>query len=336
MASGIVFDIKRFALHDGPGLRTTVFLKGCPLSCLGCHNPEGQGMGPELLFRPDRCTLCGDCVPACPHQALALKGGALEVARDRCELAARCVEACLPGALEMVGRRVTAGEILALVEEDRVFYDESGGGVTFSGGEPFSQAEFLREVLAGCRERELGVVLDTCGHVAPEIFRELALLASHLLFDLKLMDPDRHQAFTGVHNRWVLENLAWAAGAAEAGGTGGTGGTGEAGRTGAARAAGASDGGPALTVRIPLIPGVNDDAENLGATGVFLAGLTPPPPVDLLPYHRLGVDKYHRMGRDYGLPDAEPPGSSRVKEAVRILREAGLEVTVRGEHHGHD
>ena len=312
MNTGSIFDIKRFALHDGPGLRTTVFLKGCPLSCKGCHNPEGQSLAPELLFRPDRCTLCGDCVPACPHEALSLSEEGLTVSGDRCELAGACAEVCLPGALEVKGRGQSPVKLLDLLENDRIYFDESGGGVTFSGGEPFAQPDFLKALLLGCRERDLDVVLDTCGHVAPATFRELAPMASRLLFDLKLADEDRHEAFTGVHNRWILENLEWAAGAAGEGR------------------------GPELTVRVPLIPGVNDDEENLKGTARFLSGLEKPPIVDVLPYHRLGVDKYQRLGRVYHLPEVEPPTGTAVKLAIDILEGEGLIVTVRGEHHGDD
>jgi len=335
-STGFTFDIKRFALHDGPGLRTTVFLKGCPLSCLGCHNPEGQRVGPELLFRPDRCTGCGDCIPACPNDAIVFSpqpGSAgsvgpfasapaeVEAKRtvairwDRCDLTGACVDACLPGALEMVGQRGSVTEILDLLEDDRIYFDESKGGVTFSGGEPFAQPDFLRDLLEGCRLREIPVVLDTCGHVAPETFRELAPRADHLLFDLKLMDGERHEAFTGVHNRWILENLAWLGN-----------GCGEVGEGTC----------PSLTVRIPLIPGVNDDPENLRATARFLSAMEKVPPVDVLPYHRLGVDKYHRTGREYRLEGVTPPPAASVREAVRILEEAGLSVTVRGERNGHD
>lgn len=318
MTDGIIFDIKRFAVHDGPGLRTTVFLKGCPLSCQGCHNPEGQGVGPELLFRPDRCTACGDCVPACPHEAISLPPGAGSVSIDwaRCELAGACVEVCLPGALELVGRTRSVQEVLDLLEDDRIYFDESRGGVTFSGGEPFAQPDFLRDLLEACRAREIPVVLDTCGHVAPEIFRELAPLARHILFDLKLMDERRHESFTGVHNRWILENLRWA--------------TAERGKQGTRNA------NFSLTVRIPLIPGVNDDEENLSATADFLRGLETDPPVDLLPYHRLGVEKYHRTGRAYSLSGVRPPQADSIRKAVRLFEMAGLDVTVRGERYGDD
>lgn len=283
------------------------------MSCLGCHNPEGQAVGPQLLFRARRCTECGDCVPACPHGAISLVGGGIEVIQDRCELTGACVEACLPGALELMGKRRTAKEVLELLEADRIYFDESGGGVTFSGGEPFSQPDFLGALLGGCRDLELPVVLDTCGHVEPGLFQRLAPLASYLLMDLKLMDEERHQAFTGVHNRWILENIQWA-------------GNGFRKEEPEAR----------LTVRIPLIPGVNDDPENLRATSRFVAGLPSRPKVDLLPYHRLGVDKYQRLGRAYHLPDVEPPRQEDVLLAARLLEESGLHVSIRGEHHGHD
>ncbi len=314
MTSGVIFDVKRFAVHDGPGLRTTVFLKGCPLSCLGCHNPEGQGRGPELLFRPDRCTVCGDCVPVCPHQAITLANGEVRIGWDRCQLEAACVEACLPGALELVGEVKTVDEVVDLLEDDRIYFDESRGGVTFSGGEPFSQPDFLRELLYRCKERELPVVLDTCGHVEPALFQELIPLAAHLLFDLKVMDEDRHNAYTGIHNRWILQNLEWAGN-----------------ELGSGRGK-----GPVLTVRIPLIPGVNDDEENIQASARFLGELRTPPPVDILPYHRLGVDKYDRMGREYGLGALTPPSQVAVQLACQLLEKAGLSVSVRGEQHGDD
>jgi len=251
-------------------------------------------------------------VPACPHDALSISKTGLQVHWDRCELAGKCVEVCLPGALEVTGRPESVGHLLSLLEDDRIYFDESQGGVTFSGGEPFSQPDFLRELLVECRARDLDVVLDTCGHVAPETFRELAPLATRLLFDLKLVDEDRHEAFTGVHNRWILENLKWAASAAQEGR------------------------GPALLVRLPLIPGINDDQENLGATARFLGGLVASPPVDVLPYHRLGVDKYQRLGRVYELPGVEPPTNGTVQTAVSILKGEGLRVTVRGEQYGDD
>ena len=341
MTSGIIFDIKRFALHDGPGLRTTVFLKGCPLSCLGCHNPEGQAMEPELLFRPDRCTECRDCLDVCPRDALSWtteargQGPGLQIDRERCQMSRACVEVCLPGALEVAGVRRTSDEVLEVLESDRLYFDESGGGVTFSGGEPFSQPDFLRELLVGCRNRELGTVVDTCGHVPPEVFREVAVLADALLVDLKLIDEARHRAFTGVSNTWILENLRWLGEPAEGREEGGVeGGRAERGKGG--RREGPRTGRPAVTVRIPLLPGVNDDEENLRASASFLANRSVPFPVDLLPYHRLGEGKYPRVGRTYRLSETRPPSQEAVGRAVALFERAGLGVTVKGERYGHD
>jgi len=337
MTVGFIFDIKRFALHDGPGLRTSVFFKGCPLSCLGCHNPEGQKMGPELVFRPDRCTACGDCLSVCPTRALALAedggsgtGFGLTVDGNRCDLTGACVGACLPGALEIMGRAWTAEEVVEAVEKDLVFFEESNGGVTLTGGEPFSQSEFLKELLSTFQERGIGVVLDTCGHVAPETFRALAPGASHLLFDLKLMDSGRHEAFTGVQNHWILENLRWVCGR---GGHGGSGYSSDSCDSGDSDSTGSR---PGVTVRIPLVPGVNDDSENLRASGAFLSGLPSPPSVDLLPYHRLGEGKYGHLGRVYGLAGTAPPTPSQVRGSVSLLQGYGLRVTVRGEPYGND
>jgi len=234
-------------------------------------------------------------------------------------------------------------EILAILEDDRIYFDESRGGVTFSGGEPFAQPHFLRDLLYACEEREIPVVLDTCGHVAPDTFRDLAPLARHLLFDLKLMDRERHEAFTGVGNHWILENLSWVANGCKRVASS-PGNEGELETAGEVMAGGGAGGGarghswscPSLTVRVPLIPGVNDDSENLSATAEFLTGLTRVPPVDLLPYHRLGVEKYHRTGRPYSLSGVFPPTRDVVGRAVQLLEGAGLTVTVRGERYDHD
>lgn len=300
--TGLIFDIKRFAIHDGPGLRTTVFLKGCPLACWSCHNPEGQAADPELLFRDDRCDMCGDCVPVCESGAITVEDGSFRLDRLRCDLCGACVEACMAGALELTGREVTVEELIREVEKDLVYYDQSGGGVTLSGGEPLSQPEFLVEFLQRCRQRDLSVVVDTTGHGPRELLERIEPLVDLFLYDLKLIDGERHHEFTGVSSFGILDNLRWL-----------------------------SDRGSAVSIRLPLVPGVNDGPDQIRALGEFVRALPTPFPVDILPYHRIGVDKYSRLGREYRLPDAHPPSAEAVGAAVEILSDLGLEVTVKGE-----
>jgi pyruvate formate lyase activating enzyme len=302
LISGTIFDIKRFAIHDGPGVRTTAFFKGCPLSCWACHNPEGQRPGADLFVRDERCNVCGDCLDVCPAAAISEDGTAVRVDRFRCDLCGACVNACLRGALELAGRSMTVDEVMAELERDIVYYDESGGGVTFSGGEPLFQPEFLEALLHESRRREISTVVDTSGYASPVIIRSIADMVDHFLYDLKLMDDARHQEFTGVTNRSILENLNWL-----------------------------SEHGASLTIRLPLIPEVNDDESNLSALGRFLYSLAQLHPVDILPYHRTGADKYARLGRSYRLASQRPPDADRIAAAVQLLEHSGLRVTVRGE-----
>lgn len=262
-AAGIIFDLKKFALHDGPGIRTTVFLKGCPLSCWWCHNPEGQRPEPETMGAPRR-----------PGEET---GG------------------------ETAGRRITVAELVAEVEKDLIFYDTSGGGVTFSGGEPLVQHGFLAEALAACRQRGIHTALDTTGYAPREVLMGLTPEVDLFLYDLKLMDDDRHRRCTGVSNRLILENLAWVAAH-----------------------------GRALVVRVPLVPGLTDDEANLRAAADFLARRARPQRVDVLPFHRLHHDKFRRLGRPDPLADTPPPTAEAVEAACAVFAARGLPVAIGG------
>lgn len=300
MTSGIVFDIRRFSIHDGPGIRTAVFFQGCPLACAWCHNPEGMAARPALVYRESRCLRCGACLAACPQGAIALHDDAVHTDRDLCIRCGACAEVCYAGARELAGRTMTVAEVLAEIERDTVFYDESGGGVTFSGGEPLLQAEFLLELARACRVRALHAALDTCGFAPWEVLGRVREYIDLFLYDVKLIDEDRHRRCTGVSNALILENLRWLAGL-----------------------------GHRIILRLPLIPGVNDDAGNVRATGALAAALRIPR-VDVLPYHRAGVDKYERLGADYALPDARPPTAQEVEAVVEVLQEFGLQVSIGG------
>ena len=253
MNEGIIFDVKRFAVHDGPGIRTTVFLKGCPLKCSWCHNPESQGFGVETLEGRD---------------------GAVDV-----------------------GRVVSVDEIIDTVEKDISFYDESGGGVTFSGGEPLVQYEFLSELLDRCGELDIHRAVDTCGHVSQEILLDAADRVDLFLYDLKLSDGAVSTRYTGVDSKLIQENLS------------------------ALSATGA-----AIEIRIPIIPGITDAEDNIDALGQFVGELDRSLPVRLLGYHRAAMDKYPRFGMKAPLPDTKEPTDEYMEELRKTMRSSGLEI----------
>jgi len=305
LTTGIIFDIKKFAIHDGPGLRTTVFFKGCPLACWACHNPEGKEKRKNLFVREERCTLCGDCLEVCEPGSISLDGGKLQVNRSTCTSCGLCIEKCLPGALVIAGREVSVQEVLEEIERDVVFYDQSGGGVTFSGGEPLSQPDFLLDLMHECKERDISIVVDTSGFAPLDLVESVAELADLFLFDFKLVDGKRHEDFTGSSNEGILENLTWL-----------------------------SENGPPMVIRVPLFSGINDDEENISALGKFVAGLPKKHTVDLLPYHNTGIDKYRRLDHPYKMGDALPPSDAEIEAVVRSLRTFGLTVLVRGDSNG--
>lgn len=298
-ASGVIFDIMRFALHDGPGIRTAVFLKGCPLNCWWCHNPESQSFQPNLMLFEERCRRCGECVPVCPHDGIENPAAALKVPA-RCEACGACVEVCMAGARQVAGQSMSVAAVLAEIEKDVVFFDESGGGATLTGGEPLSQPRFAEALLAACRARGIHTALDTCGLAAPDVFARVSAQADLVLYDLKLMDSGLHAKYTGAPNEVILENLEALAAA-----------------------------GKQVVVRFPVIPGINDGAAHLAALMSFLCrtGLRR---VDLLPFHRIGIDKYRRIGTSPRLADLPVPDAGDVEAIAGAFRHEGFIVRVGG------
>lgn len=294
-SKGIVFDIKKFSIHDGPGIRTTIFFKGCPLSCWWCHNPEGQALEPEMIFRAQLCIRCYACLPVCEKDAISLDGDIVSTDREKCTACGTCVEVCYSGAREIVGRRMTVAQVMAEIERDRAFYDESGGGVTFSGGEPLSQPVFLLELLQACKEKEIHTALDTCGFSAWETLDSVREYVDLFLYDLKLIGDVRHRKFTGVSNQLILDNLQ-----------------------------ALSQRDHDIVLRLPIIPEINDDDENIRRAGAFAAALPRLERVDVLPYHKIGLEKYHRLGKTCALPETFPPSEERIAEIAEILRGFGL------------
>jgi len=300
-ATGRVFNIQRCSVHDGPGIRTTVFLKGCPLSCSWCHNPEGIDETPVLMISADRCLTCGACSEACPVE----NGGAVPAGqhwdRSACIRCGSCVEACPADARELVGRDYEVDELVDELERDRVFFDTSGGGVTFSGGEPLAQSEFLIDCLRECRQRGLHTTIDTCGLAPRETLLDVARLGDLVLYDLKHMDPERHRSETGADNRLVLDNLQ-----------------------------ALSENNLEVWVRVPLIPGFNDDAANIEATGVFLEGLPSRHRVFVLPYHGIANGKRSRLEDVADRPGLHSPGREAIGAVAEALTKHNLEVTIGG------
>jgi pyruvate formate lyase activating enzyme len=298
---GVVFDLKRFSVHDGPGIRTTVFFKGCPLNCWWCHNPEGQAEEPELMLRPDRCIGCGACVDVCENEAIVTEGDVLVTRRERCTACGACVDVCYADARVIVGKRMTVDQVMAEIERDVPFYDQSGGGVTISGGEPLAQPEFLDEILRACKQRGLHTALDTCGFSPWADLDWLRRDVDLFLYDLKLMDAERHRKCAGVSNEQILENLQRLSGREHR-----------------------------IVLRVPVIPGVNDDEENLRQMGAFAAELPSLERVDLLPYHRIGRDKYRGLGKACTMSDTLPPSDGRMVEVAQTFRTFDLRVTIGG------
>jgi pyruvate formate lyase activating enzyme len=301
--TGVVFNIQRYSIHDGPGIRTTAFLKGCPLRCLWCQNPESQTARPEVFFVSENCTGCGACVEACPEGAIEVSEGRSKTDRALCTGCGKCAEVCPNEARNLMGRHVTAGEVFEEVAADDIFYQRSGGGVTLSGGEPLAQPEFATAVLRLCKDASIHTTLDTCGHARWETIRQVLEHVDLVLYDFKHMDPQQHERYTGVSNELILEN---------------------------AKRIHQELGIPMLA-RVPVIPGYNDTAENLAATARFVATeLGDSIKVHLLPYHRLGETKHERMEQPEKSISARPPSDEYMEEKRKAFESFGLTVYLGG------
>ena len=297
--NGVLVEVKRFAVHDGPGIRTTLFLKGCSLACRWCHNPETISPRAEIGLVSRKCIGCESCAAACPEGAHVFRDGTHLFDRTRCVACGRCVDACLPGALEYYGREVSVSEVVAAVLEDRTFYTHSGGGCTFSGGEPLFQAEFCAAVCKRLREAGTHCAIDTSGAVPWESFETVLPEVDLFLYDLKDLDDRRHREYTGSSNRPILENLHRL-----------------------------SSRGVPIEIRIPLIPGINDADSDLQATGEFLQGLANVTKVRLLPYNGLARSKYEAVGRPDTMPDVPTPDAAAMAHAAAVLRRSGPDLVV--------
>ncbi|MFB0565354.1 MAG: glycyl-radical enzyme activating protein [Candidatus Aminicenantaceae bacterium] len=302
MSKAIIFDIKRYAIHDGPGIRTTLFFKGCALQCQWCHNPEGIDSNPELIFYSKRCSKeCEACLTSCPQDAIDIEKGSVHVDRVKCDLCGHCEEACVYGALEIVGRELTVQEVLEEVEKDRIFFDESGGGVTLSGGEPLAQFDFLEALLDALEERKVHVALDTSGHISFEQLERISDKTDLFLYDIKTIDDKKHEKYTGISNKEILENLRYL-----------------------------SSRGKPVIVRIPLISKINDDVQSIKMAAEYLDSLKNIKQINLLPYHKGGCEKYRLLGKEKSLKVFQPPSNERIEKIKKFLSNSDFLVKVGG------
>lgn len=298
MTEGIIFDIQRYSLQDGPGLRTLVFFKGCPLRCGWCSNPESQRQEPELLYDASRCTACGDCVAVCPRGAVRVEAGVLRCDRTQCNACGACVPECHRSARRIAGVAIDGSQIAALVMRDAPFYRRSGGGVTLGGGEPTRQPEFAMDILQRLRCTGVDTALETCGCATSDAFLAVAELADHVLFDVKHAESARHAELTGVGNEVILQNLETLLQRHQD-----------------------------VTVRYPLIPHRNGGRADLQALIRLLRRLPATPPVELVPYHRLGEHKYRLLGREYALACVASCDEDVVSFARDMLLDADIRCT---------
>lgn len=298
---GIVFDFKRYAVHDGPGIRTTVFFKGCPLACKWCHNPESILAEPEAAIRYSRCQLCGRCIEACRQNAVS-KGTDYAITDfDKCICCGECVYVCPSSAREIIGKEMTADEVMTEIRKDMPFYDESGGGVTFSGGEPLMQPEFLSARLERCRKENIHTAIDTTCYAEESLVVDIAEKADMFLCDIKHIDSEKHLQFTGVRNELILNNISKAVRIVP------------------------------VVIRIPVITGFNDDWENLRQTAEWIKGLEVHCQVDFLPYNSAGAEKAKRLSHKMSIIKTNQPDENYLGKIVEVYeKEFGLTARIDG------
>lgn len=308
---GIVFDIQRWSIHDGPGIRTNVFLKGCTMKCSWCSNPESQERYPEIAYFKDKCIGCGRCVQNCPFNAVKLDNGVhtidYEICKEHCYQGKDgqydCILKCYAKAMEKLGKEYTVDEILKEVTRDERLYSTSGGGITVTGGEPLMQSDFLRDLLSKCKENNINTTIETCGNVAWDSFEKVLDYIDFIFIDIKHIDADVHKVYTGVDNRLILENCIKLSKCS-------------------------IERGFKLVVRTPVIPQINDNEKDIEDIARFIKDNMPSVTVcQLLPYHRLGRGKYENIGKEYSLWELQVPTEEKMKKLREVVAGYGLHGT---------
>jgi len=302
MSESLIFDIKRYAINDGPGIRVVIFFKGCNLKCSWCHNPESISAKVEKMYAPAKCIKCGSCVEVCPEKAITLTAEGIITDPELCKMCGRCAEVCPTKAIEMSGKVMSVPEIMDIIEKERIFFDQSGGGVTFSGGEPLVHKKMLIELLDECGKRGIHRAVDTAGNVSSKTILEVAKRTDLFLYDLKIMDSVLHRKWTNAGNSRIISNLK-----------------------------ALSDSGAHIIIRIPLIGGVNDTERNIEQTAKFISGLAGEKKlVHLLPYHNIAQNKYMKLGKSDDFEKLIEPGKEELARAIAKFEEYGIVASVGG------
>lgn len=298
---GFIFDIRRYTIHDGPGIRTTVFFKGCPLNCIWCHNPEGLEMEPELIHYQNRCIKCLECLAVCDENALSMANNTLNINYDLCSLCFKCVQVCNSEAIERIGREVSAKEVMEEVEKDMIFYETSGGGVTFSGGEPLMQPDFLMALLKTCKKKHIHTALDTSGYAPFELIDKLSQYIDLFLYDLKIIDNDKHKTYISKDNLLILKNLKRLAVLKKN-----------------------------IIIRIPIIPGFNDNMRAIRDIADFVVSLGTIQEINLLPYHKAANEKYNQLKKSNRMKKMDIVSEEKLESIKKSLAKYGLTLKIGG------
>jgi pyruvate formate lyase activating enzyme len=302
MSQSLIFDIKRYAINDGPGIRVVVFFKGCNLHCAWCHNPESISSKVEKMYAPSKCIICGTCVEFCPENAIKLTPEGIITDTELCKMCGKCAEVCPAKAIEMSGKEMSVTEIMDSIEKERIFFDQSGGGVTFSGGEPLDHKKLLIDLLDECGKRGIHRAVDTAGNVSTSTILEVARRTDLFLYDLKMMDTELHRKWTRGGNAKILENLKAIA-----------------------------DTGVEIIIRIPLIGGINDTDDNIEKTAKFISELPgDKKEVHLLPYHNIAQNKYMKLGKTDDFEKLNEPGNASLELAIAKFKEYGIKAGIGG------